>query len=1076
MLPRRWLGIVGIVGLAVIGVTGQEAGAAPAANAACPWVGSTAPVPQRVAQLLAQMSLAQKISLVHGTGGAYVGNTPAIPALCVPAVGLEDGPAGVGEGLGGVTQLPAPVAAAATWDTAAEQQYGSVIGSEEAGKGASIDLGPTVNIIRDPRWGRAFESMSEDPYLAGQLGAANIRGVQGAGELAQVKHLGVYNQETNRNSPADNAVISARTEQEIYFPQFQASVQDGAASSVMCSYSYVNGTDACENQAMLHNALDTQFGFPGFVTSDWGGTHSTVAAANAGLDQQMPDGSFFGAALQTAVQNGQVSQATLDGMVSRILTEMFTFGLFDNAPHGSTGATVTSAAHVATARQIAEEGTVLLRNNGNALPLGTSTKSVAVIGTDASVAPQTAGGGSAGVSSSGTVTPLQGITSRAGTGVSVQYAAGNSANSTLPDVPASALTPASGTGTGLTGQYYNNMNLTGTPAFTRTDGPVDINWNGASPGTGVAATQWSAKWTGKITPTATGTYTFGLTSDDGSRLFVNGQQIINQWQDQAATTATGTINLTAGQPVSDEIDYFQDGGSSQIGFGWAPPGFTTPAMQQAVNLAKASSVAVVFANNFESEGSDLSSIDLPGDQNLLISAVAAANPNTIVVLNTGSAVTMPWLGSVAGVLENWYPGQEDGNAIAALLFGDVNPSGKLPVTFPKSLADVPAATTAQWPGTGGSVQYSEGVDVGYRWYQAKGVTPLFPFGFGLSYTSFGYSNLHVGALDAHGRASVTATVTNTGSRAGSDVAQLYVGDPASTGEPPAQLKGFQRVTLQPGASTTVTFPVSLHDLAFWNESTNGWTTATGTYQIQVGDTSTSPQLSGSLAVTSTSTGNTVTVTDPQGMSSPIGTAVSLPVTATDSAAGQTLTYTATGLPAGLSVNAGTGVISGTATTAGTSTVTVTATDGTGAAGHTTFVWTATQPAATGSTGVGQILASVAAGLCVDDSAASTVNGSPIQIYQCNGTAAQQWTVTGGTLRVLGKCMDVTAAGTANSTKVQLFDCNGTGAQVWQPQANGSLLNPASGRCLNDPGASTANSTQLEIFDCNGTTAQRWTLP
>jgi beta-glucosidase len=998
----------------------------------------------------------------------------------VPAVGLEDGPAGVGEGLGNVTQMPAPVSAAATWDTAAEQQYGQVVGSEEFGKGAGIDLGPTVNIIRDPRWGRAFESMSEDPYLDGQLAAAEIRGVQGTGELAQVKHLGVYNQETNRNSPADNAVVDARAEQEIYFPQFQASVQQGAASSVMCSYSYVNGTDACENQAMLKNALDTQFGFPGFVTSDWGGTHSTVAAANAGLDQQMPDDSFFGAALQTAVANGQVTQATLNSMVSRILTEMFTFGLFDNAAHGSTGATVTSAAHVTTARQIAEEGTVLLKNAGNALPLNTSTaKSIAVIGTDGSAAPQTDGGGSAGVSSSGTVTPLQGITTRAGTGVSVQYSAGNSTSAGLPDVPASALTPASGTGSGLTGQYYTNMNLTGTPALTRTDGPVDFNWNSGSPGTGIGATGWSAKWTGKVTPTTTGSYTFSLTTDDGGRLFVNGQQIINQWQDQAATTGTGTISLTAGQPVSVEVDYYQDGGSDQVALGWAPPGSaTSPAIQAAVNLAKASSVAVVFANNFESEGSDLTSIGLPGNDDQLISAVAAANPNTIVVLNTGSAVTMPWLGSVAGVLENWYPGQEDGNAIAALLFGDVNPSGKLPVSFPKSLADVPASTTAQWPGTNNTVQYSEGVDVGYRWYQAKNIAPLFPFGFGLSYTSFGFSNLAVSALDAHGHATVTATVTNTGTRAGSDIAQLYVGDPATTGEPPAQLKGFSRVTLQPGAGTTVSFPVTLHDLAYWNDSTSAWTTALGTYGIKVGDTSAGPQLTGSLAVTSTSAGNTVTVTNPQGMSSPVGTAASLPVAAADSASGQTLTYSATGLPAGITVNAGTGVLSGTATAAGTNTITVTATDGTGATGSTTFVWTATTATSTGGgTGAGPIVAGVAAGLCVDDRSGSTANNNPVQIYQCNGSTAQSWTVgAGNTLQVLGKCLDVNAAGTANATKVQVYDCNGTGAQVWQPQADGSLLNPESGRCLDDPAAATANSTQLQIYDCNGTAAQRWTLP
>ncbi|HEY0496390.1 MAG TPA: glycoside hydrolase family 3 C-terminal domain-containing protein [Kutzneria sp.] len=921
MSARRWLGVAAAVSLAVTALTPTTVAAAP--DAACPWVGSTAPVPQRVAQVLAQMSQAQKISLLHGAGGGYVGNTPAIPALCIPALGLEDGPAGVGENLGGVTQLPAPVAAAATWNVDAETQYGQLVGSEEGGKGANVNLGPTVNIVRDPRWGRAFESMSEDPYLAGQLGAAEIRGVQGTGVMAQIKHIGVYNQETNRNTPSDNAIVDNRTLQEIYLPQFQAGVQQGAASSAMCSYSTVNGTYACQNSALLNGPLRTQFGFPGFVTSDWGATHATVASANAGMDQEMPGGDFFGDALQTAVQNGQVTSATLNAMVSRILTEMFAFGLFDNPHTGNTGATVTSTAHKTAARQLAAEGTVLLRNN-NVLPVNTgSVHSIAVIGADASTSPQTAGGGSARVNSSGTVTPLQGITSRAGSGVSVQYAAGDN--------------------------------------------------------------------------------------------------------------------------------------SGNIG--------------QAVTLARNSNLAVVFASYNESEGSDIGAIDLPGVQNSLISQVAAANPNTVVVLNTGSAVTMPWVDSVAGILEAWYPGQEDGNAIASVLFGDTNPSGKLPVSFPKSLNDVPAHTQAQWPGSNGTVQYSEGVKVGYRWYQAQNIAPLYPFGFGLSYTSFAFSNLQVGALDAHGKATVTATVTNTGSRAGSEVAQLYVGDPASTGEPPLQLKGFDKVSLQPGASTTVSFPLTLHDLAYWN---NGWTTALGSYRIAVGDTSANPQLSGTLTVSSTNAGNTVTVTNPQGMSSPVGTAVSLPIQATDSG-NQTLSFTATGLPAGLTIS-GSGTISGTATTGGTSTVTVTATDSTGASGETSFVWTATTGNGGGTGHTGPILAGVGSNLCVDVRSASTSNGTPVQIYACNGSGAQTWTVgSDNTIQSLGKCMDITGAGTTNGTKVQLYDCNGSGAQQWQAQ-NGALVNPNSGRCLDDPSASTANSTQLQIWDCNGQPQQHWQLP
>ena len=394
--------------------------------------------------------------------------------------------------------------------------------------------------------------------------------------MAQVKHFAVYNQETNRNTPSDDAVVSTRAEQEIYLPAFADSTQQGAASSVMCSYSTVNGTYACQNPYLLSTVLRQQFGFGGFVTSDWYATHATAASANAGLDQDMPgtDGEF-GSALQSAVSSGAVSTATLNSMVTPVLTEMFAFGLFDEPPAGSPAETATSSAHVADALQLAEEGTVLLKNSGGVLPLSSSDRSVAVIGADASSSPLTAGGGSAGVTSSGTVTPLQGITAAAPSGVTVSY-------------------------------------------------------------------------------------------NDGS---------------------------------SDS---------------------------SAAALAASSSVAVVFVSNDESEGSDLSSIDLSSADNSLISAVAAANPHTVVVLNTGSAVTMPWLSSVAGVFEAWYPGQQDGTAIAALLFGGADPSGHLTVTFPASLSQVPAATAAQWPGQNGTVQYSEGIDVGYRWYDTQGTDPVVP--------------------------------------------------------------------------------------------------------------------------------------------------------------------------------------------------------------------------------------------------------------------------------------------------------------------------------------------------------------
>ena len=904
--------------------------AAPAASAAtsCPWVNSAAPISTRVSQLMAQMSLTQKIAMMTGAGGSYVGNIPAVSSLCIPAMNLEDGPAGVGDGMGNVTQLPAPVDVAATWDTSAEQEYGHVIGAEQAAKGSTVDLGPTINIVRDPRWGRAFESVGEDPYQAGQMSAANIRGVQSAGTMAQVKHYAVYNQETNRNTSNDNAVISAQAEQEIYLPAFQAATQQGAASSVMCSYSWINGTAACQNPATLSTVLRQQLGYTGFVTSDWGATHSTAASANAGLDMDMPgnDG-FYGSALQNAVNSGSVSQSVINTAVTEILTQMFAFGMFDKAPSGSPSATATNSTDQNDATQIAEEGTVLLKNSGSVLPLTSSDKSIAVIGADASTSVQSDGGGSAGVNSSGTVTPLQGIQAAAPSGTTVTYNNGSS--------------------------------------------------------------------------------------------------------DSSAAAA-----------------------------------------------AAAASVAVVFANLGESEGSDLSSIDLGTTLDNLITSVAGANPNTIVVLNTGSAVTMPWLSSVKGVLEAWYPGQGDGTAIASVLFGNSDPSGHLPVTFPTSLSQVPAATTAQWPGSGGNVQYSEGIDVGYRWYDSKSLTPLFPFGYGLSYTTFSFSNLQVGPLTAGGTATVTATVTNTGTRSGADVAQLYVADPAASGQPPIQLEGFQRVNLAAGAATTVTFTLTQQNLQYWNSSSSAWATSTGNYGIEVGDSSASLPLTGTLAVASSQLGQPVTLTNPGPQASLVSQAASaVTLSGKDSTSGQTLTYSAAGLPAGLSISSS-GVISGTPTANGTTTVTVTAKDGNGASAAQSFVWTVAPGNASGNGGGTGTTGPITGyqGLCLDDRSASTALFNPIQVYTCNGTSAQQWTVaSNSTLQVLGMCLDVAGAGTANGTLVDLYTCNGTAAQVWQPQSNGELINPNSGKCLDDTGFGGAG-TQVQIWSCGDGANQKWTLP
>jgi beta-glucosidase len=684
--------------LSAILVTGVlVAVASPSAHSAsCPWVGSTATPDQRADMVIAQMSLDDEIALVHGNGGAYVGVVPANPALCIPALNLQDGPAGIGDGLKGVTQLPAPVAGAASWDPSLMRQYGTVIGAEAKGKGVSLALAPTINIVRDPRWGRAFESFGEDPYLTGSLAVADIGGIQSQGVMAQVKHLALYNQETNRNTTQDNVIVDARTEAEIYEPAFSAAVNPGNVASAMCSYNMVNGAFACENNFLMNTVLKGTMGFRGFITADWSATHSTVNSANAGLDLEMPRGTYFGSALKTAVQNGSVPKSRLDDMVHRILREMFAYGFFDHAATGSPTATVTSAAHTATALTAAEKGAVLLKNNG-LLPLApSSVHSIAVIGRGGKTSPMTSGGGSSAVVAPHVVTPFSGISSRAGSGTMVRYA-------------------------------------------------------------------------------------------DGS-------------------------NVAA-----------------------------------AKTLAATSNVAIVFADKYEAERTDLSDISLSSDQNNLISQVASVNPRTIVVLNTGSAVTMPWLSNVAGVFEAWYPGQEDGRAIAALLYGDVNPSGHLPVSFPTGLGQVPAHTTQQWPGSNGKVMYSEGLQVGYRWYSAQQLTPLFPFGFGLSYTKFSYHNLTV-TPGSNNSATVSVQVTNTGTRTGAALPQVYVTQPAGAGEPPLSLQGFKQVSLAPGTTATVSFTLPSHAFSHYDTASNAFVITPGTYTVRVGSSASSLPLSDTLTL------------------------------------------------------------------------------------------------------------------------------------------------------------------------------------------------------------------------------------
>lgn len=816
----------------------------PAARAAAQAGGSGDPA-SRAAALVGQMTLDEKISLVHGTGfitgNGYTGFTPAIPRLGIPVFYLADGPNGVGNGAKGVTAFPAAINNASTWDTRLLRRYGAVLGAEHAGKGNDVALAPTMNILRVPGWGRAFETFSEDPELAGDIGASEIRGIQSQGVIADAKHFAANNQETDRVSV--NAVVGERALREIYTRQFEKAVKDGGVRSVMCAYNQVNGAYACENKHLLGDILKRDFGFGGFVVSDWFANHSTVPSANAGLDLEMPGGNTifgqpapvperFGADLKAAVQAGQVPEARLNDMVRRILTARIAEGQLDRTTTGSHDAVVTSEEHQDFAEQLSEQGTVLLKNQHGLLPIDDQrTGSVAVIGAAAQTNPTYTGGGSAAVVPSDTVTPLEGITARAGEDVDVTYAPGTAGTVEPPLIDTARLTPASGGGHGLTAEYFASPDLSGAPVITRVDPTVQVS---ATP-PGLSGT-WSARWTGTFTPTVSGLQRFSFSGSGIARVYIDNKLVLNT-RDMLTIAA---VDLQAGVPVPIRVEYIAKSPFAGIfpttmKVGWSPP---DPAQwQAAIDAARAADVAVVFVNDIRTEGADLPTLKLPGDQDALIEAVAAANPRTVVVLDTGGPVLTPWRNDVAGVLEAWYPGQENGDAIASLLFGDVNPSGKLPVTFPRSDAQGPLTSPIRFPGVNDTVRYSEGLLVGYRYYDARGQQPAFPFGYGLSYTTFSYGKLRVLPSFRRGGAIVKVRVRNTGDREGAEVVQLYVGFPRGAGEPPKVLKAFRKVQLDPGRRSTVTLTLDRRDLSIWDTGENRWVSPTGRYRLMVGSSS-----------------------------------------------------------------------------------------------------------------------------------------------------------------------------------------------------------------------------------------------
>jgi beta-glucosidase len=814
---------------------------------------------EKIEELLTQMTIEEKVSMLAGSTMWY---TTPVERLGIPAIKVTDGPYGARGGrssvaAGGPTSacFPVGIALASTWNTDLVERVGQALGEEAETKGAHILLAPTVNIHRSPLNGRTFECYSEDPYLSARMAVAYIKGVQSQNVGTAIKHYVCNDSEFQRTTISSE--VGERALREIYLPPFKAAVREAHPWSVMASYNKVNGTYAGENPYTLTDILREEWGFEGLVMSDWFGTKSTAASVNAGLDLEMPGPPVWrGEKLLQAFHAGEVDEATIDESVRRLLGIIIKSGVFEN-PEDRPERAVDKPEHRALARQAAAEGIVLLKNEGNVLPLSIDQiKSLAIIGPNAKVA-RIMGAGSSHVNPHYAITPFDGIVNRVGDAVQIGFEVGCTNHKLLPLINPAWLTPAGGqAGRGLTVEFFNNLDLSGAPVKTMLTETTEFAWLGEFDSE-VNVTEFSARLTGQFTAPESGRYTFGLSSAGLSRLYVDGQEVIDNWTEQGSAEFTFEMDLAAGQTCDLRVEYSKQSAVplASLRLGCLPP-IPEDAIARAAALAAASDVALVFvglSDEWESEGFDRPDMELVGEQAALIEKVAAANANTVVVLNTGSPITMRWLDKVAAVVQAWFPGQECGNAIADVLFGDVNPCGRLTQTFPRRLEDNPAYIN--YPGENGRVHYGEGIFVGYRYYDKKKIEPLFPFGYGLSYTAFAYRNLRLSAsqpceglkanspgnvpgLQPSQGLQVSVDVQNTGRRAGQEVVQLYVRDlESSLMRPEKELRAFAKVSLQPGEVKTVTLTLNRESLAYYDDGEQGWVAEAGEFEVLVGRSS-----------------------------------------------------------------------------------------------------------------------------------------------------------------------------------------------------------------------------------------------
>lgn len=803
-----------------------------------------AEVEKRVDSILVQMTLEEKLDYIGGIQDFYI---RAIPRLGLPALKMSDGPLGV-RTWGRTTAYPAAISLAASWDTDLAQLVGSAMGKDARARGVHFILAPGMNIYRAPQCGRNFEYLGEDPYLASRMAVSLINGIQSQNVIATAKHFAANNQEYGRLDTSSD--VDDRTLREIYLPAFEASVKEAHVGAIMDGYNLVNGVHMTQNDLLNTQIVKKEWGFDGIIMSDWGATHDGVAAANGGLDLEMPSGAFMNAStLMPAIQQGKVSVATIDDKVRRILRKAIEFGFLDREQTDGSVALYNQQGRK-LALEAARSGMVLLKNTNSLLPLAKAKiKSIAVIGPNAYPTPL-GGGGSSQVSAYRATSYLEGISDYLGTSATVLFAEDKAP---LEEVfTTTNFTTATGE-RGLKGEYFDNQDLRGTPVLTRVDKQANFHWGEGSFTTNGPVDHFSVRWTGEFVPKTSSEYRFYVSSDDGARLYLNGERIIDDWERHSEKLNVYTAHLEAGRAYKVVLEYMEVVGSATLGFGTIRVEDEVARQTKALAAkADAAIVCVGFDPNSESEGSDRT-FALPAGQDELIRQIASVNKNTIVVLNAGGNVNMThWIDNVPALIHAWYSGQEGGTALAQILFGEYSPSGRLPASFEQRWQDNPVFNS-YYPAKGEKrVAYKEGVFVGYRHFDRASVKPTFPFGYGLSYSTFKYANMAISpkSSDSSTPINVSFEITNTGKMEASEVAQLYVSDThAVVPRPLKELKGFAKVKLQPGETKKVTLQLDSRSLSYYDVTTKQWTADPGEFAVMIGSSSERIELKDTFTLT-----------------------------------------------------------------------------------------------------------------------------------------------------------------------------------------------------------------------------------